>query len=468
MGYNFIECNREQIYLLPPSMRDWLPEGDLSWFIIDAVNKMDLSEFYRKYRPDGRGQAAFEPTMMVSLLLYAYSNGVRSSRTIEKLCERDISYRVISANTAPDHSTICRFRQENEEKVTGLFVEVLKLCAKAGLVKVGVVSLDGTKIKANASLSSNREYEHIKEEVKNMLSEAEAKDKEEDVLYGKDKRGDELPKELRNRKSRLARLEECKKLLEAEAKETALKQEEKIKTRQAEEAETGKKKRGRKPKAPKAEPEKETKANTTDPDSRIMKTRSGYVQGYNAQAAVTEEQIIIAAELTQEANDVKQLHPMIEKAQESLKAIGKNNERQRIKALTADAGYFSEGNISKAIEKTPELYIAVSKDWKQRKTIGENSAPRGRIPKDMDTSERMERKLITKRGKAIYKKRGQTVEPVFGQIKAIRNSDRFMRRGEEACASEWKLLCATHNLLKLWRRSVQNKQREQIKSRIWS
>src|SRR3990172_855363 len=278
MGYNFIECNREQIYLLPPSMRDWLPEGDLSWFIIDAVNKMDLSEFYRKYRPDGRGQAAFEPTMMVSLLLYAYSNGVRSSRTIEKLCERDISYRVISANTAPDHSTICRFRQENEEKVTGLFVEVLKLCAKAGLVKVGVVSLDGTKIKANASLSSNREYEHIKEEVKNMLSEAEAKDKD-------------------------------------------MKQEEKIKTRQAEEAETGKKKRGRKPKAPKAEPEKETKANTTDPDSRIMKTRSGYVKGYNAQAAVTEEQIIIAAELTQEANDVKQLHPMIEKAQESLKAI---------------------------------------------------------------------------------------------------------------------------------------------------
>src|SRR3989304_4085179 len=268
MGYNFIECNREQIYLLPPSMRDWLPEGDLSWFIIDAVNKMDLSEFYRKYRPDGRGQAAFEPTMMVSLLLYAYSNGVRSSRTIEKLCERDISYRVISANTAPDHSTICRFRQENEEKVTGLFVEVLKLCAKAGLVKVGVVSLDGTKIKANASLSSNREYEHIKEEVKNMLSE---------------------------------------------------------------EAEKGKKKRGRKPKAHKAEPEKETKANTTDPDSRIMKTRSGYVQGYNAQAAVTEEQIIIAAELTQEANDVKQLHQMIEKAQESLKAIGKNNERQRIK-----------------------------------------------------------------------------------------------------------------------------------------
>src|SRR3972149_2554191 len=219
MGYNFIECNREKIYLLPPGMRDWIPEGNLPWLIPDAVNKMDLSEFYRKYRPDGRGQAAFEPTMMVSLLLYAYSNGVRSSRTIEKLCERDISYRVISANTAPDHSTICRFRQENEEKVTGLFVEVLKLCAKAGLVKVGVVSLDGTKIKANASLSSNREYEHIKEEVKNMLSEAEAKDKEEDVLYGKDKRGDELPKELRNRKSRLARLEECKKLLEAEAKE---------------------------------------------------------------------------------------------------------------------------------------------------------------------------------------------------------------------------------------------------------
>lgn len=468
MGYNFIECDREQIYLLPPSLRDWLPEEDLSWFIIDAVNKMDLGEFYRKYRPDGRGQAAFEPSMVLSLLLYAYSNGVRSSRAIEKLCERDIAYRVISANTAPDHSTICRFRQENEEKVAGIFVEVLRLCAKAGLVKVGVVSLDGTKIKANASLSSNREYEHIKEEVKKMLSEAEVKDHQEDVLYGKDKRGDELPKELRSRKSRLARLEECKKLLEEEAKETALKQEEKIKTRQTQEAETGKKKRGRKPKEPKTAPEKETKANTTDPDSRIMKTKSGYVQGYNAQAAVTEEQIIVAAELTQEANDVKQLHPMIEKAHENLKVIGKNKERQKIKALTADAGYYSEGNMSRKTEATPELYIAVSKDWKQRKAIGESHAPRGRMPRDISASKRMERKLITKRGKAIYKKRGQTVEPVFGQIKTIRGSDRFMRRGEEACASEWKLLCATHNLLKLWRRSVQNKQREQRKAGIWS
>ena len=468
MSYNFIECNREQIYLLPPSLRDWLPEEDLSWFIIDAVNKMDLGEFYRKYRPDGRGQAAFEPSMMLSLLLYAYSNGVRSSRAIEKHCERDIAYRVISANTAPDHSTICRFRQENEEKVAGIFVEVLKLCAKAGLIKIGIVALDGTKIKANASLSSNREYGHIKEEVKKMLSEAEVKDRQEDVLYGKDKRGDELPKDLKSRKSRLARLEECKKLLEEEAKETARNQEEKIKTRQTQEAETGKKKRGRKPKEPKTEPKKETKANTTDPDSRIMKTRNGYVQGYNGQAAVTEEQIIIAAELTQEANDVKQLHPMIEKAQENLKAIGKNKERQKIKALTADAGYYSEGNLSKRTEAAPELYIAVSKDWKQRKAIGENSAPRGRIPNNISTSERMERKLITKRGKAIYKKRGQTVEPVFGQIKTIRGSDRFMRRGEEACASEWKLLCATHNLLKLWRRSVQNKQREQRKSGIWS
>lgn len=468
MGYNFIECNREQIYLLPPSLRDWLPEEDLSWFIIDAVNKMALGEFYRKYRPDGRGQAAFEPSMMLSLLLYAYSNGVRSSRAIEKLCERDIAYRVISANTKPDHSTICRFRQENEEKVAVIFIEVLKLCAKAGLIKVGVVSLDGTKIKASASLSSNREYGHIKEEVKKMLSEAEVKDRQEDVFYGKDKRGDELPKELRSRKSRLAKLEECKKLLEEEAKETALKQEEKIKTRQSQEAETGKKKRGRKPKEPKTAPEKESKANTTDPDSRIMKTRSGYVQGYNAQAAVTEEQIIIAAELTQEANDVKQLHPMIEKAQENLKAIEKSKERQKIKAVTADAGYYSEGNISKKTETTPELYIAVSKDWKQRKAIGENSVPRGRIPKDTDTSGRMERKLLTKKGKAIYKKRGQTVEPVFGQIKTIRGSDRFMRRGEEACGSEWKLLCATHNLLKLWRRSVQNKQGEQRKSGIWS
>lgn len=242
----------------------------------------------------------------------------------------------------------------------------------------------------------------------------------------------------------------------------AIKQEEKINIREAEEAATGKKKRGCKPKEPQRTPDKEAKANAADPDSRIMKTRTGYIQGYNAQAVVTEEQIIIAAELTQEENDVKQLHPMIEKANENLKAV---SPKQKVKTMAADAGYFSESNISK--KTGTELFIATTKDWKQRKTIKEQASPRGRIPKAMTPGERMERKLLTKRGKAIYRKRGQTAEPVFGQIKEIRKSDRFMRRGEDACGSEWKLLCTTHNLLKLWRKSLRIKQKEQRKKQIW-
>ena len=217
MAYNFKECNRDQVFLLPPSIREWLPEGDLALFIIDAVAQMDLGAFYRKYRPDGRGQAAFEPSMMTTLLLYAYSVGIRSSRQIERLCERDIAFKVIAANQVPDHCTIARFRQENGKEIGGLFTEVLKLCAKAGLVKVGVVALDGTKVKANAALEANRTYEHIKREVSKMLTEAETTDAEEDKLYGKDKRGDELPDDLRDPESRLRRLQECKKRLEEEA-----------------------------------------------------------------------------------------------------------------------------------------------------------------------------------------------------------------------------------------------------------
>jgi transposase len=204
MAYNLKECNREQIYLMPPSLQEWLPEKDMAWFIIDVVEQMDLSAYYRKYRADGRGQEAYDPSMMVALLLYAYSNGIQSSRAIERLCERDIGFKVIAGDEKPDHTTIARFRQENGKGIEELFTEALKLCTKAGLVKVGVVALDGTKMKAAAALESNRTYEHIESEVRKMLAEAEAKDAEEDKLYGKDKRGDELPEELRDRRSRLA------------------------------------------------------------------------------------------------------------------------------------------------------------------------------------------------------------------------------------------------------------------------
>jgi transposase len=268
MAYNFIECNREQEYLLPVSLKEWLSEGDLAWFIIDAVEHVDLRGIYNKYRVDGKGQAAYEPSMMVSMLIYAYCMGERSSRKIERLCERDIAFKTIAANKIPDHSSISRFRKENGERLGGLFKDVLKLCGEAGLVKVGIVALDGVKIKAEAALESNRSYAHIEKEVSKMLSEAEAVDAKEDELYGRDKRGDELPEGLRGRKNRLKRLKECKDRLEKEAKEEALKQKEKTEARESAEAETGKKKRGRKPKEAVFEPQVDAKANITDPESR--------------------------------------------------------------------------------------------------------------------------------------------------------------------------------------------------------
>ena len=450
MAYNFKICDRDQVYLLPPSLREWLPADDFAWLILDAVAEMNLTAFYQKYRKDGRGQAAFEPSMMLSLLLYAYSLGIRSSREIEKLCERDIGFRVIAASQVPDHCTISRFRKDNGTALHDLFNQVLRLCKEAGLMKLGVVALDGTKIKVNAALEANRTYEHIEREVTTMLEEADAIDAAEDRLYGADKRGDELPADLADRTSRKARLSACKKRLEQQAAEAAAKQQSKIEERQTQEAETGSKKRGRKPQEPDSTPPAEAKANITDPDSRIMKTRSGYVQGYNSQAVVSRDQIIIAAEVTMQENDVNQLHPMFQKAQENLKAIAPD-EDLKIKTALSDAGYISDSNLAAIPGDGPEHLIAIRKDWKQRKEAAETSPPRGRIPKQLTLRQRMERKLLTKRGRELYKQRGQTVEPIFGQIKDNRGIRSFMRRGIEACAAEWKLICATHNLLKLWR-----------------
>lgn len=451
MGYNFLPYDRDQLYLLPPALQDWLPESDLAWFLLDAVAQMDLQKIMQTYRNDGWGQAAYEPTMMVALLLYAYCVGERSSRCIERLCERDIAFRIIAANQQPDHTTLARFRQTHENALAALFTDVLRLCAKAGVVKVGVVALDGTKIKADAALAANRTAESIHETVQAMLSEAQKVDEAEDGLYGAERRGDELPEGLRDRHSRRARLQACQAQLEQAAAEAVAQQQGKLETRQSEEAETGQKKRGRQPKTPKAiaaAAAATATANVTDPDSRIMKTQAGYVQGYNAQALVTVEQIVVAAELTQQANDIHQLHPMVAQARENLHTIG---HLQPIGTVLADAGYCSDANLTTVVPNGPELLVATNKDWKQRKAQREQPPPRGRIPANLPARERMERALLTKRGRRLYKLRGQTVEPVFGQIKTVRGCDRFMRRGEPACASEWKLLCATHNLLKLWR-----------------
>ena len=449
MSYHFVPCNRDQLLLLPPSLRDWVPETELCWFVLDAVEQMDLSALYARYRSDGRGGEAYPPNMMTALLLYAYCAGERSSRRIEALCVRDVAFRVITANTRPDYSTICRFRQANGETLEKLFTEILRLCAEAGLVKLGVVSLDGTKIQANAALSANRTLDGIESEVKRMLAEAEATDAKEDAQYGKDRRGDELPEELRDRRKRRARLQECRERLAREAAEQAAEQARKIAEREAEEKALGRKKPGRKPKTPEQAVREDAKANVTDPESRVMKTAKGYLQAYNAQAAATAGQIILAADVTPEANDVKQPVGMLDQVQENAAAVG---IEEKVGVALMDAGYWSEEN-AKAFSKpgAPEVLIATTKDWKQRKALRENPPPEGPMPEDLGPRERMEWKLLTPRGRALYKLRSQTIEPVFGQIKSARGCDRFMRRGQGAARSEWRLICAAHNLLKLYR-----------------
>ena len=450
MAYNYTTCNREQQYLLPPSMKEWLGDDHFVWFLLDAVEQMDLRAFHAAYRPDGTGQKAHHPEMMLAVMLYGYCHGERSSRQLERLCQESVPYRILAADTAPDHCAFARFRQRHEAALKAVFLEVLRLCAEAGVLKVGVVSLDGTKLKANAALSANRTLEGLEKEIAAMVSEAASRDAEEDARYGKDRRGDELPEGMRHREERVRRLRECKAKLEAQREAARRAQEEKIKEREAEEAATGQKKRGRTPKTPAqaAEEKADSKANPTDPSSAILKTRQGYVQGYNAQAVVTEDQYIVAPGLTTEANDQRQLHPMLEEAAANLEAAG---VKKKIGVGLADAGYCSEQNLAARSGDGPELLVNTTKDWKRRKALREEPPPRGRIPKRLTATERMERRLRTQRGAALYRKRAQTVEPVFGQIKDARGLDRFCRRGDEACGSEWSVICATHNLLKLFR-----------------
>ena len=451
MGYNLLPSDRDQSYLLPPSLREWLPESDLAWSVLDAVEQMDLGEFYARYRADGWGAAAYDPQMMVTLLLYASCRGVRSSRQIAQALERDVAFRVVAANQQPDFRTICRFRAEHQVALEQLFVQVLQLCWKAGLVKLGVVALDGTKVAANAALAANRTHRALEEEVRRMLEDAKQTDAAEDARYGADRRGDEPPDGLGRRMERLERFRQAKERLEREAAIEAEAAHARQKQRETEEAATGRKKRGRKPKPVASEPTPEAKANPTDPDSRIMKTQQGYVQGYNVQAAVSEDQVILAIAVTQEANDVRQLVPMLRRVNVTMAAAGIG---PRPWAALADAGYWSEANILTAADRgdLPELFVATTKDGKQRKALRERGSPRGRIPKGLSPRDRMERKLLTKRGRGLYQRRSQTVEPVFGQMKDVQGFRRCLRRGISAVEGEAVLVGTCHNLLKLWRR----------------
>ena len=316
-------------------------------------------------------------------------------------------------------------------------------------MKLGAVALDGTKVAANAALAANRSYEAIREEVQKILAEAGMVDAEEDTRYGAECRGDELPEGLRRREERLKRLQGAKAQIEREAQELAQAAQQRLERRQTEEAATGERKRGRKPKEVAPTAGERAKANVTDPDSRVMKTSQGYVQGYNMQAVVSEDQVILAIGVTQEGNDVHQLEPMLSAIERNLEAAG---IAERPGVALADAGYWSEANVLTCSRpEGSELLIATTKDWRQRKLLRERGCPRGRIPQGLSPRERMERKLLTKRGQRLYRLRSVLAEPVYGQIKEGQGFRRFMRRGLPAAHGEASLVATSHNLLKLWR-----------------
>ncbi|CAN5202470.1 IS1182-like element ISMac1 family transposase [soil metagenome] len=443
MAYNLIPCGREQPFLLPPSLDDWLLDDHLARFVIDVVDQLDLGAFYHRRREDGWGRAAYDPKMKVALLLYAYCTGVRSSREIERRLREDLAFRFIAANRCPDHATVARFRADHDELLAGLFLQALRLCAQAGLVRVGMVALDGKRVKANASMAANKTRAGIEAEVKAMLAEAAQTDAAEDAVLG-ECRGDELPPVLADRRSRLHRLRQAKASLDAEELRREQDYRRRLDEREAEEVQLGYRLRGRKPAPP--EPIEAMPANVSDPDSRIMKTQHGFIQGYNGQVVVTAEQIVIAADLTDDRTDVGLLHPMIDQAQANLQATGVS---KLIGVLVADAGYYSDANATLQAADGPELLIATAKGWRQRKAA-QAHPPRGRIPQGFTTRQRMERKLQTKRGQRLYRKRSATVEPVFGQHDT-RGLGRLHRRGLDPCRCEWIFENTAHNVLRLWR-----------------
>ena len=457
MGKRFRTDHLNQSLLMPPSLHDWLPEGHLARFIADVTEELDLGAIYRSYEGDGRGMAAYEPLMMLRVLLYGYCRGVVSSRKIEQATYEDVAFRFLSADTHPDHDTIAAFRKRHLDALAGLFLQVLQLCQKAGLVKLGHVAIDGTKMKANASKHKAMSYDRmegtaqrLRQEVDELLRKAAAADEAEDAQYGKGNSGDELPAELARRESRLKKIREAKAELEQEAKENAEKEraeaEAKIAERREKEAKTGKKAGGHDPKVPdpeQAKPEPKAQRNFTDMESRIMPdggNKGSFVQGYNAQAAVdSQAQVIVAAEITQQTNDKQQLVPMI-------KLVVANTGSKPI-AVSADAGYWSEANVGDESMAGVDLHIATGRQKHGEKVTMATGPP----PEDATPKEAMAHKLRTEAGKSIYKMRKAIVEPVFGQIKERRGFRRFSFRGVGSVRLEWKLICLTGNILKLFR-----------------
>jgi transposase len=466
VGYNFLDCDRDQRFLLPVDMRDWLDPDHPCLFVIDIVDKLDLSDFYAPYRSDGWGRAAFNPKMMVELILYAYMVGERSTRVIERLCKENAAFRILCANRPPDHTTIARFTARHEDALRKLFDRVLSLCVEAGLVTPGVVAIDGTKMGANAGGAKNLTPEQIRAATDRIFDEARRINEEEDRLYG-DARGDELPEHLRDRKRRLEWLDE--QLREGNANSNRI--------------------------------------NETDPDSRVMMSPKGFVQGYNAQLAVTETQVVVAQEVTNDVIDRWRFQPMVTQAKDNLEAAGAPDA---ITTVVADTGYFTNDNVEADLGCDVLIAPAAAKDldsleppedgWadyearkqeleqederrievveravaqeitmreardeldistphiyflRKRYVEGGADAVRRRPPPPPKKTPRsvMLTRYATEEGRATYAKRAILVEPVIGQTKEARGFRRFMRRGLTACATEWALMMTTHNLRKLW------------------
>lgn len=439
--------NPNQIYLFPPSPNEWLSKDHIVYFISDLVDELDLSTIHKEYEKGTRGQPPYHPALMTKILFYSYCRGVFSSRKIATHLYEDVAFIVLAGGNKPDFRTINEFRRRHIKSLPGIFVQILNLCEKAGLVGLKHVSLDGTKINANASKHKAMSYDRMKteekrleKEIKKLLEKANHLDLKEDKQYGRDRRGDEIPEELAHRETRLAKIREAKAALEAEA-QLSYEEEEKKQNDKNDPPSSSASPKGRvKYNKKTGEPDPKAQRNFTDPESRIMKNSDkAFVQAYNAQAVVdAKNQIIVATDVTNQAADSQHLPVMVQKTKENIGRYPKE--------FSADAGYFSEINL-KCLKGKTDAYIPGERIKHNQET---EPAPRGRIPVDLSLPERMRRKLRTKIGQAKYGLRKQTVEPVFGQIKEARGFRRFLLRGIENVRGEWVLLCLTHNILKLF------------------
>ena len=442
MAQEYRDYSLDQEYLLPQRPRDWLPEGHLALFLEDTVSQLDLGAITSRYRR-GRGPRAYHPRMLLTLLLYGYCRGVCSSRKIAAGCESDVAFRVLSGGQFPDFRTVSDFRKNHLEAFQGIFIEALRLCREAGMVRLGHLSLDGSKYQANASRHKAMSYgrmeaaaDQLEAEVRELLDRAAAVDEAEDAEYGAAVRGDELPEELRRREERLTRIKDAKARLEERARSRA--RDEAQRKGATEEVAAAA--------SVQAKPQPREQSNFTDPDSRMMKSPQGWVQGYNAQIMVEESSgVIVAQEVSSHGVDTRRLGPMLEILEQNLTRLGVPETERCPRLFTADAGYCSEGNLRLLADRGIDAYVATGRERHHRAGIG------GGVPAGTPLRCAMRDKLRTPWGRGVYARRKTITEPVFGCIKQARGFRQFLLRGAAGVSGEFTLVALTHNLLKLWR-----------------